>query len=81
MLSVSLPLCHGYIYRIHSQFNIIRSSIEANNSSVEPFLRTGAKVINQFSLGAAFRYLPVHLGAVLQLTVLHLDLKKVIRIL
>lgn len=36
-----------------------RSSIEANNSSVEPFLKIGAKVINQFSLGAVFSYLPL----------------------
>lgn len=79
MVFISLSLCYVYIYRIHSQFNIIRSSIEANNSSVEPFLKIGAKVINQFSLGAVFRYLPVHLGAFLQLIVLHLDLKQVIR--
>lgn len=79
MLSISLSLCYVYIYTIHSQFNIIRSSIEANNSSVELFLKIGAKVINQFSLGTVFRYLPAHLGAVLQLIVLHLDLKQVIR--
>lgn len=52
---ISLPFCHGQIHRIHILFDITRPDIEPNDSSIEPFLKIGAKIINQFSLGTVFR--------------------------